>query len=295
MAGIALFLNGARGLAVLDRLLSESMDCGQVVVPTGFISASLNEKAANGRFQIVEAPDVNDPAFIEQAASWQADLFLIAGFPTIFKPPLIGIPRIGILNLHGGRVPEYRGGSPLNWQMINGEPSVGLSVLVLAEGIDDGALVAERSIPLTPSMTIADLHHRANPLFGDMAVEALQGMMDGSLIPKPQDDARAAYWHQRNDEDGRITPRTMTADQADRMIRALTRPYPGAFCLRRGRKVRLFAARPADFVLRGVPGRLCQIQGQGPFLICADRALLILDYLDEGDPDRRLKSGDHLD
>jgi methionyl-tRNA formyltransferase len=109
-----------------------------------------------------------------------------------------------------------------------------------------------------------------------------------------QDAGTACYWHQRSDADGKLDVARLSAIEVDRMVRALTRPYPGAFFHAGGRKVRVFAAQIPDLALRGVAGRICWIEGRGPYLVCADRAILITDYLIEDEPAQRLRHGEHV-
>ena len=220
--------------------------------------------------------------------------FIIAGYSTIFKAPLLAIPSLGTLNLHAGGLPEYRGGSPLNWQIINGESKAGISVIRVDEGIDTGPVLAETSIEIGPRDTIRDLHERANELFPGLVVEAITRLKSKDPLGRVQSETNAQYWHQRSDVDGHLDFRHMRAVEADRMIRALTTPYPGSYAYCEGHKVRLFAADLPSMCVKGMPSRVCFIQGKGPYVVCTDRAILITNYEFENMPNQRLKHGQYL-
>jgi methionyl-tRNA formyltransferase len=294
MHGIHVFLNGDRGLPVVDALHDGGHRVDSIVVPEGRTVAGLRERCGARKIRVEDVRDVNDPGFLDRVRGTDPSLFVVAGFSTIFKPALIGLPRLGTINLHAGPLPRYRGGSPLNWQLINGESSAGISVIRMDAGIDSGPVLAEASFPIRSSDTIADLHGEANRRFPPLVLDAVAMLERDTAAGRAQDDAAACYWHQRSDADGKLDVARLSAAAADRMVRALTRPYPGAFFHADGRKVRVFAARIPDLVLRGAPGRICWIEGRGPYLVCADRAVLVTDYLIEGEPAQRLRHGEYV-
>ena len=116
-----------------------------------------------------------------------------------------------IINLHSGPLPEYRGGSPLNWQMIHGKDKIGLSVIFMDEGIDTGPILAEDWINVSHNDTASTLVPKANECFATMVCGVLEDISKGTLSPHIQDESKAAYWHQRNDDDGQILWDQMTA------------------------------------------------------------------------------------
>ncbi len=251
----------------------------RAVLPPAAPPAVLDDLRGLG-LSVETVADVNHADFLASLAKLDPELLLIAGFSQIFRPPLLVAARHGAINLHGGRLPEYRGGSPLNWQMIMGEAEAGISVLRVDAGIDSGPLLAEARIPIADGDTIATLHDKANAAFPGLVLAAIAALERGET-GIPQDAARAAYWHQRADADGRLCPARTTAAEALRFIRALTRPYPGAWLEVTGRIVRVFAARHAAPQVRGTPGRIVRVGGGGPFLICRDGALQLTDWAAE--------------
>ncbi len=292
MRGIYVFLNGDRGAPVLERLHSAGHAVESAIVPEGKTPNGVDEICRAAGISVRPVRAVNDAAFLQEMQAARPELFVIAGFSAIFKRPLYTLPRLGTINLHAGRLPHYRGGSPLNWQMINGETVAGVSVTRVDDGIDTGPLLSEATFPIGPRDTIADLHRWANDLFPDLVLDAITQLERDASAGRVQDEAGARYWHQRSDNDGQLHPAHMNAVEVDRVVRALTRPYPGAFAYRGDTRVRIFAASVPDLTLCGVPGRVCWIQGRGPYLVCADRAIEIEDYVIEGVD--MLRYGDHL-
>ena len=295
MNGIVLFLNGARGVAVAGALARAGHGVVAAVVSEGRPSNDPIMAAWQTRkCEIIAAADVNEDNFVHRLTALSPKLLLIAGFPQILKAPVRAIARHGAINLHAGRVPEYRGGSPLNWQIINGEASAGISILAVDDGIDTGDVMARDEVTIGPTDTIADLHERANVAFAAMTVRVIADLERDASIPERQDSTRAIYWHQRNREDGRIFWDRATAREVHDLVRAVGHPYPGAFCFWGSRRVTILAASVPQDVIRGMPGRICHIQGRGPFVVCSDRAILLDKFEIDGAAQTRLPAGIHF-
>ena len=242
--------------------------------------------AARHEVEVIHADicgDVNSKSAVEAIKAKHPDLLVVAGFPQIFGDELLAVAPA--INLHAGPLPQYRGGSPLNWQIINGRgsgnnPPIGLTVIEMDQGVDTGPILAERQFMLEPQQTIAHAHELANTLFGEMVVEVVRQIATNSTRPQEQSDAGwpPNYWHQRNKEDGRIFWRDMSAAQVVNLVRAVTRPYPGAFSKWSVGEVRIWEAIVPSRVVKGVPGRVVYLNGEGPFIVAADRAIQVTEY-----------------
>jgi len=224
----------------------------------------------------VYAPDdPNTHECREKLCSIAADLFILAGYGKILKRKIIVIPRVMTINLHGGKLPEYRGSSPMNWSLINGETTFGISIIKVDSGVDTGDILAESIFSIGQDDTIRDLHNKANKHFPEMLVEVLGKLSKGELWPKKQDTTGCAYYPLRFPEDGLILWDRLTANEVHNRVRALTLPYPCAYTYYGGRKVKLIASRLRKGSFYGEPGRIYLIKN-GSFLVCAkDKCLWI--------------------
>ena len=191
-------------------------------------------------------------------------------------------------------MPEYRGGSPLNWQMINGENEAVISIIKVDENIDTGTILSEHPIRIEPKCTIANLHDQVNEIFPELLLEVILNLQRYKNNSRTQNETNARYWHQRSDQDGHLDFSKMTTIEADRFIRALTRPYPGAWAILNQKKIRIFKSEIPKIEIRGTLGRVCFVGRKGPYVICKDKALLINEYLIEGDKDFKLSNGQIL-
>jgi methionyl-tRNA formyltransferase len=224
---------------------------------------------------------------------YNVDVAVVAGFSRVIPQWILRIPRLGFINLHGGPVPAYRGGSPLNWQLINDEVLGGVSILRVTSGIDDGDVVASSVFPIEATDQIQDLHHKAER---ELSKQLIEVMMKPELIERatPQETSGATYWHQRSDADGQVMPRFHSADLAMRMVRALSAPYPAAW-IKRGNDI--FRLREVSAPLqkfRGTPGRIVRVPGGFPVLVMSEGAIELKNTVMERGS-RELSNGDIVD
>lgn len=293
LKNIVLFLNGERGLAVMASLVSRGYDIAAIVTHPNFGDKNFKDSLKKLQIKHLPSSNINSAETVNCLSGINSDLFIVAGYPTIFKGELLSLPQYGSINLHAGRLPYYRGGSPLNWQIINGEEKIGLSVICLDKGIDSGPIYSEAIFQKEAGDTIADLHSKANRIFPSIVEEALLKIIK-KVTPKVQDDKHAQYWHQRSDRDGHLFFNRVTSAEAINFVNALTRPYSGAWAKCDDKVVRIYAAEILDEVIKGSPGRVCNLIGRGPLVICLDKAILITDYVIEGS-DEKLSHGEYLE
>jgi methionyl-tRNA formyltransferase len=199
-----------------------------------------------------------------------------AGWSEILTAEKLALPEWGWINCHAGPVPHYRGGSPLNWQIIEGMRLLSVSVLKMTPGIDDGPILAMSSFELAPDEDISHAHAKANALFAALVPEVLDRIATGRVEEREQNEAGARYWHQRNDSDGEIDW-TWSAERVHNFVRALTRPYPGAWTLHAaGYPQRIWKTSLDCPDIRGRPGHIFTLQGKR-YAVCGDRALQIIE------------------
>ncbi|MCH8878875.1 MAG: methionyl-tRNA formyltransferase [Planctomycetes bacterium] len=270
--------NGNRGVACLGVLCERGYRSELAVVHPpagGSWHACLADVAGELGIRAIAPDDPNDASTAAALQKAQADVFVLAGYGKILRQHIIDIPRLMCINLHAGKVPEYRGSSPLNWALLNGENSFGLSVLKLDGGVDSGDVLMQREFEICANDTIRELHSIANEQFPVMLLEVLEQIESGRCMPKPQDPKRARYFPLRFPDDGLVLWDQLTAKQIHNRIRALTEPYPCAYTYFKGRKVKLISSEPASTIYNGESGRVYRKKDRGLLVCAADTCLWI--------------------
>tara|TARA_B100001063_G_C16710276_1_gene527624 strand:+ start:406 stop:1242 length:837 start_codon:yes stop_codon:yes gene_type:complete len=218
------FLNGERGLEVLKLFNNKKLKILNVFVAKKFLRSHILKNIPKKiNFRLIN--DLNQRIIINTLKD--TDIALSCGFPLIFKKSIIDLPRMGFLNCHAGILPKYRGGSPLNWQLINCEKTFGISVVKVNKEVDKGDIFFERKFIIKKDYDINSLHKIANKNFPEMIIESIKKIMDNKK-PKKQ-KKKGTTWKQRSKKDSKFDFKTKTFVQADRFVKALQYPYPNAF------------------------------------------------------------------
>lgn len=180
---------------------------------------------------------MNDTDLFETVAKWNPDIFLVAGwYHMVPKRWRELAPAYG---LHASLLPDYSGGAPLVWAMINGETKTGISLFQMDDGVDSGPIAGQKEEPIHPDDTIATLYARIEERGLELLRDALPEIASGRLKLQLQDETKRRIVPQRSPEDGLIDW-TKDAASIDRFIRAQTRPYPGAFTTLNGKPLHIW-------------------------------------------------------
>jgi methionyl-tRNA formyltransferase len=186
--------------------------------------------------------NVNDADAIDAIRRADLDWLFIIGWSQIARRPVLEATRRGLLGMHPTLLPTGRGRAAIPWAILLGLQETGVTLFKLDEGIDSGPIAAQLKLPLSPRETSTELYRRVNDAHRELVRASWPALASGTLHLTPQDHSAATYWAGRTPEEGRLNP-SMSVEEADRLIRAVTRPYPGAFIDRDGQRLRVWAAR----------------------------------------------------
>jgi methionyl-tRNA formyltransferase len=268
------------GLGCLRKLysLASAALAGIVTIDDGHDGrtalAGFQQFAAENRIELKVVATRKEAA--AAILGFRPDLCMVMGWYWLLDEELLSSVARGFLGIHFSLLPKYRGGSPLVWQLINGEPKVGLSLFSFTAGMDEGDIWGQRSVAVGPSDYIGDvlvkLETESTSLIEDTYIEILRG----NVRPSPQDHSQATYCAVREEGDGEIDWRQPARDVYN-FIRAQSHPYPGAFTMLDGKKLRIWRARPCDVEYSGRAGQILQVRKDGVYVACENRSALVLE------------------
>ena len=283
--------HGLRGVECLRALAAEPHEIKAVIVQHGtatdnsMTDSSVYAAARGLQIPVFEPQKINDTGFISSLRALGCDIAVIAAYDQILRQPFIDLFPHGVLNLHGGKLPEYRGGSPIFWQIIKGEKKGFCSIIQVDEGIDTGAVLAERNYDIGPNETGAEIRRRASAIFPPLLLETLRRIERDECRAVPQDESKARYFCQRSAEDSRICWQTMTDVDVHNLIRAMNAEnIAPAFSCTQDKKVQLMSSRLLDETYMGRPGKIAFRKKEGVVVICSNRGILILEAALAGEP-----------
>jgi len=236
------------GVACLQQLLGQGASVGAVVThrddPGETIwFGSVAALAASRDIPVHTPDDPNVPAFVEEVRGIQPDLIFSFYYRHLLSPALLAIPRLGAINLHGSLLPKYRGRAPINWVLVHGETTTGVSLHHMDARADHGDIIAQRAVPIAIEDTALTLSRKLTAAAQTLLAEMYPQIVTGRAPRVPQDHGAATKFRRRTPGDGLIDW-SRSAWQIYNLIRAVTHPFPGAFTFRDGRRVFLWSALP---------------------------------------------------
>jgi UDP-4-amino-4-deoxy-L-arabinose formyltransferase/UDP-glucuronic acid dehydrogenase (UDP-4-keto-hexauronic acid decarboxylating) len=232
---------------------------------------SVADVAAAHGIPVFAPADVNHPLWIARLRELAPDIVFSFYYRDMLGAELLSIPKQGGLNLHGSLLPRYRGRCPVNWVLIHGETETGVSLHHMVEKPDAGDLVDQERVPITEHDTARTLMTKCGIAARVLLDRALPAIAAGTAARIPQDHARASYFGGRKPKDGEIHW-SVPARTVRNLVRAVTRPYPGAFSFA-GRRKLLIWSTTIEAELGGAPGEILSID---PLIVaCSEGALRI--------------------
>lgn len=264
------------------RLLADLLDSRHEVVlvvshpeegePSPVIfQESLGDLAREHGIPVLYREKAVDAELVTAITGSGAEIGVACNWRTWISPQVFSAPPRGTVNTHDSLLPRYAGFSPLNWALINGESQVGVTAHWMDAELDRGPIICQRTVPVTPTDTTEDLFARTVLLFGPLALEAFDRVEHGPHEWLTQDPAHASFFHKRADEDNRIPWDRPAADLVN-LVRAQTGPYPNAWCLHDGARLRVLEATVSRERCGGTNGRIFAREGSGVVVVAGPDA-----------------------
>ena len=189
---------------------------------------------------------------------------------------VLAMARLGAFNMHGSLLPAYRGRAPVNWMLVNGEREAGVTLHQMVARADAGDIVGQRAVAIDDSDNALTLYRKLVPLGVELMDEMHPRIVAGNPPRRKMDISKGSYFGRRKPEDGRIDWR-WPSRRIFNLVRAVTHPYPGAFCFAGGQKLLVWDARiGAEAGRRGAPGEIVGEAADGALEIAAGEGSVIV-------------------
>jgi len=274
------------GCAGLDALLRAGIEVKAVFTypddPGELIwFDSVARKAAELGIPVFAPEDINHPLWVSKIRDLEPDYLFSFFYRDLIKQELLDVPREASFNLHASLLPKYRGRAPVNWVLVNGEKSTGVTLHHMTAHADDGDIVCQARMDIDDNDTASSLNERLVALSTEMLDQHLPAIVDGAASRTPQDNSAASYFGRRTPEDGRIDW-SLPASDIYNLVRAVTHPYPGAFTERAKSRVIIWkSAVEQDNGNDAPPGTVISTS---PLVVkCGSQALrIIAGQIDQG-------------
>lgn len=250
-------------VASLDALLQAGFNVVAVVTapdkPAGrgmkLTESAVKQYAVAHNLPVLQPEKLKAPEFIAALQALQADLQVVVAFRML--PEIVwNMPPMGTINVHGSLLPQYRGAAPINWAVINGEKTTGVTTFKLQHAIDTGNILLQASMPIDDNETAGEVHDRMKNLGAELLVKTVTGLVDETIHeqPQPADEGQLKHAPKIFTETCQIDW-NHSAVSIHNQIRGLS-PFPGAFTQLHGKMLKVFESSYNTEVHNQAPGSI---------------------------------------
>jgi len=234
------------------------------------------EVCRQSQMPLIEVSRVTDD-ICRRVEDWRPDLIVSAYYPHIVPPRILAVPRLGCINIHPGILPQYRGRFPTPWYILNGDTHFGVAIHYLAEGVDTGDVLVQRTYPLNGD-TGHQLYRRTMDLGAELLIEHFDRILAGDVQPKRQGEGGSYY---RSIEKRYEVDWNESREAISRRVRVHAEPYFPAYSFLFNKMVlinKVSTVEVENFTPQG-GGEIVKTWPDGRFAVsCSDGCLLIEEY-----------------
>lgn len=253
------------------------------------VYSPVKECAVKAGVPVLQPVRVKSPDSVEALRAYEADVFIVAAFGQILSKEILDMPRFGCLNIHASLLPAYRGASPIQWAVINGEEKTGVTIMQMDEGVDTGDILYQKEIKLDEKETGESLFEKLAVLGAEAIIEALELLPAGKLVPTAQCEEKATHTGMIHKDMGEIDW-SMSAEKLERLVRGLN-SWPSAFTFWEGKQLKIWESdvckdgglsEEAEYEKKAAAGTVIKVEKNRFAVKCGEGALWILSLQLEG-------------
>ena len=254
----------------------------------GAAPSDVKKRALERGITVLQPASLHDAASSAGLAALLPDIMVVAAYGLILPERVLGIPRLGCINVHASLLPRWRGAAPIQRALLAGDTRTGISIMQMDPGLDTGPVLLQEACTISEEDTAGTLHDRLATLGAVMCVRALDGLQAGTLVGSAQSRPEATYAPKIRKEEARIDWRD-SAISVRRRVRAFD-PTPGAIAILRGMELKVWSC--AVRAGNGAPGEVLNASPAGLQVACGEGSVLVTELQRPGG--RRLQVADFL-
>lgn len=216
---------------------------------------------------------------VEDIKAINPDIMITCAFGQIISQEILDIPKYGVINIHASLLPKYRGSSPIQWCLVNGESKTGVTIMRTALAVDSGDILLQKEIDILPEENAGELFDRLAVLGGQAIVEALEIIADGRAVYTPQQESQATHYPMISKEDGKIDW-SKSAREVFNKMRGFT-PWPSAFTTLDGKLFKILKCVVSDKIFDGKEGQVF-VEERKAYVVCGNGTVELKEVQLEG-------------
>jgi methionyl-tRNA formyltransferase len=258
----------------LQALVEAGCDVVAVVTqpdkPTGrkriLTPTPVKVEAMKHEIPVLQPVKLRDPSAVAELAALQPDLIVTAAYGQILPKAVLDLPAHGCINIHASLLPKYRGGAPIQYAIMKGDPVTGVTIMYMAEGLDTGDMISRVEVPISEQDHTGSMHDKLSIAGAELLKSILPDLLAGRIQAVPQNNDEASYAPNISREDEQIRWERSTHEIYNQ-VRGLY-PWPVAFTLWNGQRLKVWSCRTeVQHASKGreaaVPGTVLQSNSEG--------------------------------
>lgn len=278
----------AFAVPVLDAIISAGHEVAAVVTQPDRVNARGNKvsfspvktAALAANLPVLQFEKISREG-CETLAAFHADIMVTAAYGQILSQKILDLCPKGVINAHASVLPKYRGSSPVQWAIVNGDETLGVSVMQTAKRVDSGDVILIKTLKLSGSENSEEALQKLSKIAGEGIAEALLQIETGTAVFTPQNENEATHCRMIEKEDGKLDF-AKDAQAAVNFIRGMN-PWPSAFCTTPHGRLKILRAETDETDYPAcAPGTVVRVDKKGVSIACGKGAIRLLEVQGEG-------------
>lgn len=212
----------------------------------------VKECALKHGIEVFQPQKIRAAESVDYLRKYNADIMIVEAFGQIISKEILDMPRFGCVNVHASLLPKYRGASPIQWAVLNGDSVTGVTIMRMDEGIDTGDMILTKEVVIDAEETGGSLFEKLSEEGAHLCVKAMELIQNGTAVYTPQDCSKATHTAKIKKEMGNIDW-SKDVQEIERLIRGLN-PWPSAYTRLEGKNLKLWKAKVVSHEVSAAPG-----------------------------------------
>lgn len=218
--------------------------------------SAVKQAITSENVRLFQPDNVNNEDTLNELNQLALDLIIVAAYGQIFSSELLDLPRLGCINIHASLLPRWRGASPIQHAILNGDEQSGITIMQMVSKMDAGDIWLQEACCIESIDTAESLHNKLAHIGGEIILSALSKVAEAKQRPLRQNESDVTYCRKLTKTDGLIDW-NLSAQEIMRRVRAF-HPWPGAYTFLNGRRIRITQGEVGkESVKNTYPGKIC--------------------------------------
>ena len=242
----------------------------------------VKECAVKHGIPVFQPRRIKTPEAIEELKKYPADVYIVAAFGQILSQEILDLPKYGCLNIHASLLPKYRGASPIQRVIIDGETETGVTIMQMNAGLDTGDMISQGIVPLAANETGGSLFDKLAEEGAELLIRTIPSIVDGTAVYTKQPEESPTPYAAMISKKMGLMDFSKSATELERLVRGMN-PWPSAYTFLNGKTLKVWKCSvESENCGKEVPGTITGVDKKGIHVACGTDKLVLEEVQLEG-------------